>query len=178
MTLANPVHTAKDTVAQVVGAASSNRLAELIKGRADIFALTQTTEDAVLQPCETGAISHAERAALACRMAGLNAAKQLTEHYQQRLSQHEITTTLQQLAHPGTLDTSFTDARLAALVRHVDLVTQAPKNATQTDIQALQDAGVTDADIVRLSELIAFVNYQLRLIAGLRLLADRMGDQA
>jgi uncharacterized protein YciW len=33
-------------------------------------------------------------------------------------------------------------------------------------------AGVSEADIVRLSELGAFVNYQLRVLAGLRLLKE------
>jgi uncharacterized protein YciW len=36
----------------------------------------------------------------------------------------------------------------------------------------LQSAGIADADIVRLSELIAFVSYQIRLVAGLRLMAE------
>ena len=35
----------------------------------------------------------------------------------------------------------------------------------------LQGAGISDADIVRLCELNAFLAYQFRLIAGLRLLS-------
>jgi uncharacterized protein YciW len=31
---------------------------------------------------------------------------------------------------------------------------------------------MTDPDIARLSQLIAFVNYQVRVIAGLRLIGD------
>jgi uncharacterized protein YciW len=57
-------------------------------------------------------------------------------------------------------------------MRHVDLVTQSPKSATRGHIDALRDAGVAEADIVRLAELIAFVNYQLRVVAGLRLLGE------
>jgi uncharacterized protein YciW len=37
---------------------------------------------------------------------------------------------------------------------------------------ALRTAGLDDADIVRLSELIAFVSYQIRVVAGLRLMAE------
>ena len=33
-------------------------------------------------------------------------------------------------------------------------------------------AGVAEADIVRLSELISFLSYQMRVVAGLRLMAD------
>jgi uncharacterized protein YciW len=63
-----------------------------------------------------------------------------------------------------------TDGRLKALIRHTDLVAHAPKNATRRDIELLQEAGFSDGDIVRLSELIAFVSYQIRVAAGLRLL--------
>ena len=38
------------------------------------------------------------------------------------------------------------------------------------DISKLQAVGVSDADIVRLCELIAFVAYQVRVAAGLRLM--------
>ena len=56
------------------------------------------------------------------------------------------------------------------MARHADLLTLAPRKATRNDIDALKAAGLGEADIVRLSELAAFVNYQLRVIAGLKLL--------
>jgi uncharacterized protein YciW len=56
------------------------------------------------------------------------------------------------------------------MARHADRLTLAPREATRQDIAALTAAGITEPDIVRLSELAAFVNYQLRVVAGLRLL--------
>lgn len=47
-----------------------------------------------------------------------------------------------------------------------------PKNASSKDIEALVNAGVPEDDIVRLSELNAFVSYQIRVVAGLRLMAE------
>jgi uncharacterized protein YciW len=38
------------------------------------------------------------------------------------------------------------------------------------DVASLRAAGVSDADIVRLCELVAFVAYQSRVLAGLRLM--------
>ena len=64
------------------------------------------------------------------------------------------------------------DATLRALLRHTDLVAVHPKDASAQDIENLQSAGIPDDDIVRLSELIAFVSYQIRLVAGLRLMAE------
>jgi uncharacterized protein YciW len=48
----------------------------------------------------------------------------------------------------------------------------APREATRQDIEALKVVGLSEADIVRLSELAAFVNYQLRVVAGLKLLKE------
>ena len=63
------------------------------------------------------------------------------------------------------------DASLKAIIRHTDLVTINPKDAVIEDVAALPAAGLDNADIVQLSELIAFVSYQARVVAGLRLVA-------
>jgi uncharacterized protein YciW len=52
------------------------------------------------------------------------------------------------------------------------LATTDTKSVVKTDIAALKKAGVSEDDIVRLSELVAFVNYQVRLAAGLKLLGE------
>ena len=52
-----------------------------------------------------------------------------------------------------------------------DQVATRPSAITAADIQNLQDAGIADADIVRLTELNAFLAYQIRLDAGLALMA-------
>ena len=70
-------------------------------------------------------------------------------------------------------DPSFTgegDARLAALLAYTDLVSVRPRDARAEDIAARQEAGVSDADVVRLAELVAFLAYQIRVVAGLRLM--------
>jgi len=50
-------------------------------------------------------------------------------------------------------------------------VTSDTKSVVADDIAALTAAGVSEDDIVRLSELIAFVNYQARVVVGLQLMA-------
>lgn len=45
-----------------------------------------------------------------------------------------------------------------------------PSKAARSDIERLEAAGLTNPQIVALSELIAFVNFQTRVAAGLRLL--------
>lgn len=157
--------TVGNTTLQIAGVQPGSRLAEIVEKRADIMALTQATQDAVLSPREPGGITAAERVALACRMARLNREEALAADYAERMPQ--ASSRIAELAFDGG-----DDPRLAAIIRHVDLVTQSPKDATHDDLAALRDAGIVEADIVRLAELIAFINYQIRVAAGLRLLGE------
>ena len=58
----------------------------------------------------------------------------------------------------------------STLIPFVDKAANDTKNIVAEDISKLQAVGVSDADIVRLCELIAFVAYQVRVAAGLRLM--------
>jgi uncharacterized protein YciW len=144
-------------------------LAGVLAERAEILGLSQAAHDAVLLPREPGGISHAERAALAARMASANADTALAEHYRTLLRQAGESPALLAIAN-GAGPTADADTRLRAIIRHADLVTLSPKDATKADIAALVTASLSEPDIVRLAELVAFVNYQARVIAGLRLL--------
>lgn len=162
--------TSKNTTLRAAGVEAGSRLAEIVEGRADIMALTQATENAVLSPGVAGGLSPALRAALACRMARLGQTPALAAHYELLIPQAGEETASARLADPACTDNG--NPRDIAIVRHVDLVTQSPKSAAREHIDALRDAGVGEADIVRLAELIAFINYQLRVVAGLRLLGE------
>ena len=48
-----------------------------------------------------------------------------------------------------------------------------PAAVRPADLRALKDAGYSPAGILSLSQTIAFVSYQLRLIAGLRALGEQ-----
>jgi uncharacterized protein YciW len=61
---------------------------------------------------------------------------------------------------------------IAAVVAFMDKVASRTKGFEAEDIKTLKGAGIGDADIVRLAELNAFMSYQLRVVAGLRLLKE------
>ena len=63
--------------------------------------------------------------------------------------------------------TELTD-REVALLRHTDLLTERPTEADAADIATLRAAGLSTLEIVTLSQLIAFVAYQVRVLATLR----------
>ncbi|MEC3919704.1 hypothetical protein [Nocardia sp. CDC160] len=62
------------------------------------------------------------------------------------------------------------DPVLAAILRHAERVTTAPAAATRADIDALAAAGLSERDIVTVAQLIGFVHFQVRLLAGLTLI--------
>ena len=156
-----------DVMTRIVGIEPGSRLAEAVAARADVIQLTQSTHDAALNPADPGGLSHVERAALACRIARLNGERDFQDHFESLM---ERAGSLGATAQIADLDFHGGNERLKAIVRHVDLVAKNPKAATGNDIALLQAAGISDADIVRLSELVAFVSYQIRVAAGLRLM--------
>jgi uncharacterized protein YciW len=144
-------------------------LAEAIQKRAEILRLSEAAHNAVLLPRDPGGLSYGLRAALAARMARQNRNNGLANHYDGLVARAGEAATAS-LSLPGT---NVDDERTAEIARHADRLTIAPREATRDHIETLRSAGVTDADIVRLSELAAFVNYQARVIAGLALIGGR-----
>jgi CMD domain protein len=153
-------------IEELAGVRPGSPVAQTLLARMDIMDLSQASYDAIIQPREPGGLSHAERAALAARMARQNADETLAEHYMGKLRESCADPKLNEPLLPGEIDKY--GKRLNAIVRHMDLLTREPKKATRADIEALKDAGISEPDIVRLSELAAFVNYQVRVIAGLK----------
>ena len=53
-----------------------------------------------------------------------------------------------------------------------------PRDASAGALRALQQAGWSETDIVILSQLASFLSFQIRVVAGLRVLAARPAPQA
>jgi len=154
-----------ETVAEVPPA---SRLGQALNAAAEILRLSEAAHDAVLLPREPGGLSHGLRAALAARMCRHVGDEALTAHYESYLA-HSSDLDLAALVWPGGV---CGDPKYDAMARHSDLLTLSPRDAARRDIAALNAVDISEADIVRLSELAAFVNYQLRVVAGLRLLKE------
>jgi CMD domain protein len=61
--------------------------------------------------------------------------------------------------------------RLAAAFDHMHLLVFHPRDAAPAALQALLDAGWSTTEIVTLSQIAAFLSFQIRVVAGLRVLA-------
>lgn len=138
---------------------------DALEARNNILQMTQQAEDAVLKPADAGRWSHSLRAALAARMASQNGLTDLADHYSSMI--------LDEALKPiADLDSDGNAQGLGHVVSYMDRVAVRPRDVVETDISNLQASGVSDADIVKLTELNAFMAYQARLVAGLRLISQ------
>ncbi|MEM9223539.1 MAG: hypothetical protein AAGB11_14225 [Pseudomonadota bacterium] len=151
------------TAVRFGGVVEDGAVALALKERANILAMTEDAQAAVLTPREVGGFPHDMRAALAARIASLHQEEALAAAHRERIGDGGYAP-LSDPAHPGTTP------RDTALLSFVDKAAASPKDMASGDISALQASGMGDADIVRLCEIIAFLAYQLRVIAGLRLM--------
>lgn len=156
-----------DLIASLAGLAAGGPLRALLQQRANIMELTEKSYRALLTPAEPGGLSYVVRALIAVRVAARLGDAALKDHYFDQFSHSEGAYDLADLVDP---EKRPDDPWLAAILAHADRLTRQPRTATRSDIETLQRAGVNDADIVRLAELAAFLGYQARLIAGLRLM--------
>jgi CMD domain protein len=73
----------------------------------------------------------------------------------------------------GAAERSALGARLAAAFEHTHMLVFHPRDAAPPYLQALIDAGWSTTGIVVISQLVAFLSYQIRVVAGLRVLRAR-----
>lgn len=63
-------------------------------------------------------------------------------------------------------------ARLTAALEHVHMLVLHPRDAAPPSLQAMLDAGWSTTDVVVISQLVSFLSFQIRVVAGLRVLAS------
>lgn len=80
--------------------------------------------------------------------------------------------------HHMTATLAAADARLRAALDHAERLSLRPATATPAHLEELQRAGWSLDNIVTLSQLVAFVSFQSRLLRGYRLIAGQPTDPA
>lgn len=151
----------------VAGIPRQGKLSDALAARANVLAMTQAAEEAILAPRDAGAWSHDLRAAIAARVARLNGDAAAAARYAARMRTQDYAAITDPADDGAALG-------LAPVLRFVDRVAARTRDIAAADITALREGGIADADIVRLCELNAFLSYQLRLIAGLRLMQQTL----
>ncbi|MGV9665690.1 hypothetical protein ACWDUL_12115 [Nocardia niigatensis] len=121
--------------------------------RPEVIEHSQGVLDALLDGPATASVGRERLIAAAVAVAELAGAPELAAYY----------------AALGTTPAQG-DPVLAAILRHAARVTSAPASLARADIEALAAAGLSERDIVTVAQLIGFVHFQVRLLAGLRLI--------
>jgi len=73
----------------------------------------------------------------------------------------------------GAAQRAVLGERLSAGLVHAHLLVFHPRDASPGALQALLDAGWTSTEVVTLSQLVAFLAFQIRVVVGLKALAQR-----
>ena len=64
-------------------------------------------------------------------------------------------------------------AKLSAAFEHTHMLVLHPRDAAPPSLQALIDAGWSTTDAVTLSQLVSFLSFQIRVVAGLKAMSAR-----
>lgn len=160
---------APDVIDTLAGIALGSPLHALRAGRVDVLSHAEASYRALLEPQDPAGVSLVERALVALRVAALTHSDALAAQQRARLEQLGATSVLIAAAAQPSDDAALSE-RERAILRHVDLLSLRPIDTTRADIEALSAHGLGARDVVTISQLIAFLHFQVRVLAGLRAL--------
>ncbi len=144
-----------DLIEDLLGIGPEAPLAALRRERGPIRDHAEGAYRELVVPAEPGGMSLAERAGLARLTARLEGDAVLEGHF-------------------ATLGPAGPeDGRMGLLSRYAGLVAERPGAVDQAGIDRLMGAGLSAQDVVAVTQLVAFVPYQVRVMAGLRAMAGR-----
>ncbi|MBR8183924.1 hypothetical protein KDW54_16120 [Burkholderia ambifaria] len=166
---------APDTIDAVAGLRDGDAVAALRRAREKVLLHTRLSEAALFDPALSD-LSLTERLHVARYVAQKSNALALAETYRARLV--EAGGTLDDIAHTDADAFDALPRRTGAILAHARLLTLSPVDARPSDLDALKSAGLTTPAIVALSQLVAFVAYQLRVAVAAQALQARAAKEA
>ena len=165
---------AHDVVDQIAGLEDGSATHALRHAREKVATATQGSYDALFDADLPG-LTLGERLLVALYACRLTPAPELAEHYRARLANTPVDADALQAVDHGDIDT-LTDARLRAILAFTRTLVERPIEGDRDALLRLPAAGLATADVVTLAQLIAFMSYQTRLVAGLRALREAAGS--
>lgn len=164
-----------DLVDALVPLAASSPVFAIRHQRDKVVAATQGSYDAIFDAALPGP-SMAERLLAAHLVARLSGSVSLQAHYRERLLVGDLLTPPQHAALDG--EPVIGDERLQAILAFSRTLTEHPVDGDRAALLTLPAAGLATAEVVALAQLIAFVAYQVRVLAGLRAMAAALAEEA
>ncbi len=195
----------KDIIDLLAGIEPGSSLDGIRERRLQARENAQKSYLALFEPADFGAFAAAERYAVAAFVAGVHGEANVAQFYLNKLDQPALVETLRAEIEqaktsgpygafpPGPLSVEdktgliyrvaadrklIFGARLVAALEHAHLLVFRPRDAAAADLKALLDAGWSTTAIVTLSQLVAFLSFQVRAVAGLRALDASLAKKA
>lgn len=138
--------------------------------RDKVVAATQGSYDGLFDP-QLGGLSLVERGLAAWTVASLSGSEVLSAHYRAQLLGLALSGEAGAVLDGGALD-AVSDARLRAVLDFARTLALKPVEGDRTALLRLPAAGLSTPEVVALAQLVAFVSYQVRVVAGLQAMRD------
>lgn len=158
-------HTSTDLIDGLLGLNPEGSTYKARHFRAKVLNGTQASYEALFSPSISLDLDYRWLVAIyACQ---LSQAVELENHYIFEAQENEVAADLIDAVRMGRL-VDIQDAQLTTLLHYTRTLIEKPIEGDKAALEALQQAGISTPDIVALSQLIAFLSYQIRLVAGLK----------
>jgi CMD domain protein len=163
----------RDIINELAGIASDSPVGQLRAQRPDVVRAAQGSYRALLEPDDPAGVSRREREMIALRVALLTPSPTVAAWHRDHL--RTLGATDADLAAIEQFpDSTALSPREAAILRYTDRLTREPGTARPEHIAAVKAAGLSPRDIVTIAQLIAYMSFAVRLLVGLRLLAEEV----
>jgi len=160
-----------DVINQLAAIPAHTPLDTLRAQRPDIVRYAEGSYRALLEPADLGGVSAIDRDLIALRVGILTGSTALVDWHQARLRRADVADPVLVAVATNPFSEQLTP-RQQAILRHVDRLTKAPTTAAAAHIAELGAVGLTPRDVVVISQLIAFLSFQVRTLVGLHILAE------
>jgi len=193
-------HTQIDVIDRLVGITPGSTIDRARRNRQQARDNAQLSYEALFAPKTPGTVLIEERFAIAYFVAGLHRDEAIAAFYRDELGHFDrpglvgaISKEIGRGATTGPYGSYPADplsaedrpgliyapdpanravlGRIGAALAHAHLLVFRPRDASPAALQALLDAGWSADDIVTLSQLVAFLSFQIRVVTGLRAMA-------
>lgn len=161
-----PASAPGDVIDRIVGLAPGSATHATRHRRDKVVAATQGSYDALFAT-DLPDLPLAERLLVALYACRLTPAPELAAHYRGRLAEAGADAAAIAVAESGQ-PADARDPRLAAILAFTRTLIENPVEGDRAALNTLPTAGLSTPAIVALSQLIAFLSYQVRLVAGLK----------
>lgn len=166
----------KDLVDQLVGLTPGSQTFDVRHKRDKVAAATQGSYDALFDPALPG-LSLADRLLVALYATRITPSPLLAAHYRARAVEAGAAAADIAVAESGK-PADAANPQLAAVLEFTRKLIEKPVEGDEAALKTLPAAGVSTPAVVTLSQLIAFLSYQTRLVAGLVAMKAAEGQSA